>query len=152
MKAAEEIVVKLRDKEVWTRIDVLIQAEMIYNKLGEKEKARLHHQFVEGYLMTIIVAGRGQSIEKPFEVLYVDEEYLVLRLLDETRDKQALMKSGDHFFDVLTVKAKPAESRSPGGCGSRTWGPTSDLSAPVTSRARSSSCRSTSRRSSRGET
>jgi hypothetical protein len=109
LKAAEAEVTKLRDRDGWSRIDVLIQAEQIFDKLGQKEKARLHHQFVEGYLMTIIAPGRGKSIDKAFEVLYVDEEYLTLHLIGKQRDEQALVEEKGHFFDVLTVKPTPDE-------------------------------------------
>ena len=109
LKAAEEAVTKLRDRDGWTRIDVLIQAEQIDAALGQKDKARLHHQFVEGYLMTIIAPGRGKSFDKAFEVLYIDEEYLTLHLIGEERQSQALVKEGGHSSDVLTVEAKPGQ-------------------------------------------
>jgi hypothetical protein len=105
-KAAEKAIVALRDKEGWTRLEVMMTAENIYDKLGDKKAEELHHKFIEGYLMTILQPDRGQSAKRPFEVIYVDEEYLILDILDEKRESQALMREADHWIDRLTTVAK----------------------------------------------
>ncbi len=105
-KEAEKAIATLRDNEGWSRLDTLMTAERIYQELNDKKQAELQHRFIEGYLMTIVQPGRGQSASRPFEVIYIDEEYLILRLLGEKHMSQSLLREGGHFIDVLTTEAK----------------------------------------------
>lgn len=53
------------------------------------------------------------SIEKPIEVLFIDEEYFLLGSLRLSPRMQGLREQDGQFFDVLTIPAsrRPARTR-----------------------------------------
>jgi len=106
LKEADAALVKLLKREHFMRIDGLAMAVALYQKSGDTEKARKHRDFLEGLKSALLIPGHGTSFEKPIEVLFIEEEYLVLELLGLKWRQQALTDHGGHRFDVLTTHAK----------------------------------------------
>jgi len=106
LKAAEAMLVKLLERERFMRLDGHAVAIALYEKMGESEKAREHRSFLEGLSNAVFVPGAGMSFEKPIEVLFLEEEYLVLGSLGLRVKQQALSEHNGHRFDVLTTQAK----------------------------------------------
>jgi hypothetical protein len=111
-KEAEAALVKLLERERFMRIDGHAMAAAIYEKLGATEKARKHQDFLEGLTSALMIPGHGKSFEKPFEVLFIEEEYFVLGSFGLEVKQQSLIEQDGHRFDVLTTHAtagKPAQ-------------------------------------------
>ena len=107
LNAAEAGLVKLIEREGSMRLDVHAVAVDLYEKMGNSEKARKHKDFVEGLSSTLFAAGEGTTIERPVEVLFVDEEYSVLRAMRLKIRSQSLSERDGHRFDILTTQAGP---------------------------------------------
>jgi hypothetical protein len=109
LKAAETALVKLLERERFMRLDGHATAVALYEKLGDSVKAGKHRAFLEGLGSAVFVAGRGQSIEAPIEVLFIEEEYDFLAGRGLTMKKQALTERDGHRFDVITTDAMAGE-------------------------------------------
>lgn len=109
----EAMLGKLLEREGWMRLDALKLAVTFYDKIGQKEKSRLYGAFVEGISGTILVSGAGFAIEKPIEVLFVDEEYFVLKAMNVKSKKSALVERDGHHFDVLTPEPEQGKPERP---------------------------------------
>ena len=109
LKVAEPGLVKLLEQERFMRIEAHMMAVALYENMGEKEKAQKHRDFLKGIADTVFVNGRGMSFEKPLEVLFIDEEYLVLRAMGIDHKSQSLREKDGHRFDVFTFEAKEGQ-------------------------------------------
>ncbi len=105
-KSAEAMLVKLLERERFMRLDGHAVAIALYQKMGDSDKAQKHRAFLEGLSSAVFVPGAGKSVEKPIEVLFVDEEYLLLGSLGLRVKQQGLTEHNGHRFDVLTTQAK----------------------------------------------
>lgn len=108
-KEAEAALEKLMDREGFMRIDGHGLATVLYKRTGQKEKLDLHTGFAKGIAATIFVPGTGLGVEKPIEVLFVDEEYHFLESLKYKRKRQALEMHEDHWIDVLETEPREGE-------------------------------------------
>ena len=106
VKAAESGLVKLLERERFMRLDAQALAVALYQKTGQKDKARRHQDLLEGLADTLFVPEHGMSFEKPFVVLFIDEEYLVLRIMGLRHRQQSLREKDGHHFDVFTIPAQ----------------------------------------------
>jgi hypothetical protein len=109
LKEAEAALVRLLEREGLMRIDGHALAIALYEKLGETDKARKHRLFLEGLSSTVFIPGHCTSFEKPIEVLFVEEEYLLLSSLGLKMKQQALSEHNGHRFDVITTIADGAD-------------------------------------------
>jgi hypothetical protein len=109
MEAAEEQITKLLERERFMRLDALLLAGAIYDRTGQEEKEQLNRRFIEGIAGTLFVPGTGMSYEKSIEVLFTDEEYFFLGVIEAKRGSQGLHEHEGHRFDVLETKAKGDE-------------------------------------------
>ncbi len=109
LKAAETVLLKSLEREHSMRMDSHAIAIALYEKMGDSEKARKHKDFLEGLSSTVFAPDRGTSFEKPIEVLFVDEEYIVLRAMKLRIKSQALSEHNGHRIDVLTTHAEPGQ-------------------------------------------
>ncbi len=105
LKAAETALDKLLERERFMRLDALALAAELYEKTGDKDKAQEHQQFAEGIAGTLFVPEQGMSFEKPIVVLFINEEYLVLRTLRLTHRTRSLREKDGHHFNVFTIPA-----------------------------------------------
>jgi hypothetical protein len=106
LKAAEPALARLLERERFMRLDALAMAVALYQKAGETDKARQHRDLLEGVAGSLFAPEGGMSIEKPIVVLFIDEEYLVLRTLGLRHSEQALREQDGHRFDVFTIPAR----------------------------------------------
>jgi hypothetical protein len=105
LKDAEMALGKLLERERFMRIDALATAVALYEKKGDKDKSRKHRELFEAMAGSVFVPGRGISIERPIEVLFIEEEYFLLASLRIRPGMQSLREQDGHFFDVLTIPA-----------------------------------------------
>jgi hypothetical protein len=106
LKKAEAALTKLLDREGYMRIDAHGLAIALYDKSGEKAKADLRRKFMDGIAGTLFVPGTGTSFEKPIEVLFIEEEYFFLGVLELKAQRQGLMMHDGHRFDVYKTEPK----------------------------------------------
>ncbi|MDR3618527.1 MAG: DUF4919 domain-containing protein [Paludisphaera borealis] len=104
-KAAEAALDKLIEREGFMRLDALGLAAAHYGKTGQKEKETLYVQFARGVASTIYVPGTGMSIEKPIEVLFIEEEYGFFNSLELKAKRQGLIAHEGHKLDVFEAEA-----------------------------------------------
>jgi hypothetical protein len=105
LKAAEPALVKLLERERFMRLEALAMAARLYQKTGDQDKARQHKGLLEGLVTCVFVPESGMSFEKPFVVLFIDEEYIVLSALGLRHRQQSLREKDGHHFDVFTIPA-----------------------------------------------
>jgi Domain of unknown function (DUF4919) len=109
LKEAEAGLSKLMETEHSMRIDGHAMAAALYEQLGDSEKARKHKEIFEALSFTVFPRGEGMTIDKSFEVLFIEEEYTALGLMGLRVKQQALTDRNGHKFDVLTTHSKPGE-------------------------------------------
>jgi hypothetical protein len=106
LDVAEAGLVKILERERWMRHDSHAMAVALYERMGQPEKAHLHREFADGIWSAILVPGHGVSTEKPIEVLFIEEEYMVVQKMGLKPKGQRLVEVGGHHFDVLVTEAK----------------------------------------------
>jgi Domain of unknown function (DUF4919) len=106
LKTAEALLVKLQESERSMRLDTLLLLGAVYNATGQKEKESAERAFIEGIVGTLFVPGTGMSFDKPIEVLFIDEEYFFLSVLEVKSKSQGLKEHDGHWFDVLQIEPK----------------------------------------------
>ncbi len=74
--------------------------------MGESDKARKHRSYLEGLSTAVFAPGAGMSLEQPINILFIEEEYLVVGSLGLRVKQEALSEHNGHRFDVLTTEAK----------------------------------------------
>jgi hypothetical protein len=74
------------------------------DKLGDASRSA-HHRYVEkGILDSILRSGDGKTPDTAYKVIFVSEEYALLRSLGLESQQQDLIDRDDgHSFDLLTV-------------------------------------------------
>lgn len=77
---------------------------MIYDKLGDKEKADFHFSLVEKIFESIIFSGDGQTPQTAIIVISVNEEYALLSWFGLKMQSQSLIIQDGYNFDLLTVR------------------------------------------------
>jgi hypothetical protein len=110
--AAEAALAKLMERESFMRIELHGLALELYTKAGEAEKAKFHREFLQGIMGALLVPGTGRSPEKPIEVLFVDEEYLIVAALNPKAKRRGFEEHGGHGFDVFTAEADGGEEET----------------------------------------
>jgi hypothetical protein len=84
-------------------IDAHFTLYIAYQKTGETEKSKFHYAIWKGLIDSIFASGDGMSTETALEVIGIDEEYAIIRVLGAELKKQALHFEGDHKYDILTI-------------------------------------------------
>jgi hypothetical protein len=73
------------------------------DKLGDAARSA-HHRYVEkGILDSILRSGDGKSPDTAYKVIFISEEYALVRSLGLETQQQDLIELQGHTFDVLTV-------------------------------------------------
>lgn len=101
-KDAETLLNKLLERECFMRLDALKLAVALYKKTGQKEKVTHCSTFVQGISNTLIMPGLGSTIEKPIEVLFLEEESVVLEALNLPVKNPRLVEHAGHHLNVFT--------------------------------------------------
>jgi hypothetical protein len=110
--AAAADLAKLNEREGFMRLDTHMLAVTVFEKLDQKDKAALHRQFMDGILGTLFVPGTGSSFEKPIDVLFIEEEYLFLEMLEVRAKREGLKSHDGHRFDVYVTQPKAGQTVS----------------------------------------
>jgi len=75
-----------------------------YRELKNPERADFHKFVLQNLLKSITASGDGKTPETAFEVIDVDEEYLLLRFMGlGLPKKQSYMHKNGHYYDALTL-------------------------------------------------
>lgn len=102
VQKAELLVNKLLEREGFMRLDALKVASAFYEKAGQKENARLCNDFINGISATLVAPGLGFTADKPIEVLFMEEQYLVLETLKWMSKSQKFVVQDGHHLNVIT--------------------------------------------------
>ncbi len=86
-----------------------MRSQSRFTRSQARPKKRKHQEFLDGLLSAVLVPGHGSSFERPIEILFVEEEYVVLGSLGLRMKEQGLHERNGHHFDVLTTHAKPGQ-------------------------------------------
>src|SRR6202040_1258772 len=90
-------------------IDAHMFVAFAHEKTHEPEKAALHRTMGNGLMKSILASGDGRSFKTAFVVISVEEEYSVLKHYRLRSDKQDLVTSEGHSYDVLTAETDQHE-------------------------------------------
>lgn len=69
--------------------------------LGRTQDANLHQYILNGLIDSILKSGDGKSPETAYQVVLIEEEYLVLNVLGIEDHGQSEMDANGHSYDVL---------------------------------------------------
>jgi len=78
-------------------------AKIAAKELGKPEKAEFHNWVEMGLLKSLRSSGDGQSAATAMKVISVDEEYFILRMMDQMPRQQALGKCEGKPCDIMTT-------------------------------------------------
>jgi hypothetical protein len=106
-KDCEGELLKLLERERHMRIHTLVMAMDLYEKMQQPEKVQKYKKLADRIWKILLDKETGASFDKPIEVVYIGEEYLVVK--GKRVKKQALQSHEGHKFDVLTVVASGGE-------------------------------------------
>lgn len=73
-----------------------------YPALGDTSRGQVHAAFLRGLVRSVLESGRG-SVDSPYVVITVDEEYAVLGAMNWELSEQALVKCSSQPCDRLKV-------------------------------------------------
>lgn len=98
VKFSEQVIAK-----GFTNIEAHMVCSTAYEKLGDAEKAKFHHDVASGLLRSIFASGDGKTKETAFEVVTTGEEYVVVSVMGLPRfGSQALIAGKPHSYDLQT--------------------------------------------------
>lgn len=98
VKAAEQLIAA-----GFPNIEAHMFASTAYEKFGDHDKAKFHHDIASALLRSIFATGDGKSKETAFEVICVAEEYTVVSVMGLPRlGDQSLISGKPHSYDLLT--------------------------------------------------
>ncbi len=104
VEESEAALLKLLERDRFMRFDTLAMMMMLHERTGQEEKAKPYRKLLEGLLNLLQDPKAGVSFEKPIEVLFIQEEYLVTTNL--TAKRRGLISHEGHKFDVFDVEAE----------------------------------------------
>lgn len=83
-------------------------AAALYERRGRQADAQRHLRIAKGLYDSIMNSGQGNGPDSPYLVIFILEEYEVLRILDSDLMAldQRLEQLGSEFYDVWRVKSK----------------------------------------------
>ena len=106
-KESETALVKLIERDRFMRFDSLAMLIILYDKTDQPEKGERYRKILDGILGVLKYPEAGTSYEKPIQILFIQEEYLVATSMPIKG--QALQVRNGHRFDLLTIKARGDE-------------------------------------------
>jgi hypothetical protein len=112
-KEAEPLVKQALERDRYMKIGTHMFAGAYYDTLGDKKKEQFHRACIMGLAGTLLVPGKGLSAENAIVVIFVEEEYFFLRVLELKVKRQGLREEGGHKYDVFESEPegdKPARS------------------------------------------
>jgi Domain of unknown function (DUF4919) len=75
-----------------------------YSELKNPERAAFHKFILQSLLKSITASGDGKTPETAYQVIDVDEEYVLLRIMGVgLPKKQSYMHKDGHYYDALTL-------------------------------------------------
>jgi hypothetical protein len=94
---------KLVERDRFMRFDSLAMLMMLEDKMGREEEAEKYGKLLGGIDRILMGPKRGTSFEDAIEVLFVEEEYLIIG--KRSVKVQGLAAKDGHRFDVITLAA-----------------------------------------------
>ena len=106
-KESETALLKLLERDRFMRFDSLAMLMMLYEDTKQPAKAEKYKKLLDGILGVLKYPEAGTSFEKPIQILFVQEEYLVATNMPIKG--QVLQIRNGHRFDILEIEAKGDE-------------------------------------------
>lgn len=113
LKEAETLVKKALERDRYMKIDSHMVAGALYDSLGDRKKEQFHRACITGLADALFVPGKGLSAKDAIDVIFIEEEYFFLRVLEVKVKRQGLRSEGGHKYDVIESKSegdKPSRS------------------------------------------
>lgn len=85
-------------------IDLLVLLAAAYRESGDIANANQTRERWMALVDSILRSGSGRDFATAFQVISVDEEYAVMRILGLQSEHQSLVANGGSEFDVITAK------------------------------------------------
>lgn len=79
--------------------DTHLAALLAYEGLGDTDRADYHRYVLDGLIDSILASGDGKTPETAFVVIFVEEEYAILSVLDIESGGQTLVEDDGHSYD-----------------------------------------------------
>jgi hypothetical protein len=90
----------------YVNMDAHFVEYVAYNELKNVERAEFHKYVLQALLKSITDSGDGKSVETAYEVIDVDEEYILLRFMGfGLPKKQSYLHKNGHAYDALILSA-----------------------------------------------
>jgi Domain of unknown function (DUF4919) len=102
-KESEAALIKLIERDRFMRFDSMAMLMMLYEKMGQPEKAKKYKMLLDGILDILEYPKTGTSFENPIPILFIQEEYLVTTNMPIKGQGLAINKG--HRFDVFELEA-----------------------------------------------
>ncbi len=96
-------------KSNYADLDAHFFAKIAAKELGKPEKAEFHDWVETGLLKSLRSSGDGRSAATAIKVISVDEEYFILRMMDQMPKSQALSKCEGKPCDIMTTTDRESE-------------------------------------------
>jgi len=90
-------------KSNYADLDGHFFAKIAAKELGKPEQAEFHHWVETGLLKSLRSSGDGRSAATAMKVISVEEEYFILRMMDQMLERQALSKCEGKPCDIMTT-------------------------------------------------
>ena len=103
LKESEAALTKLVERDRFMRFDSMAMLMMLYEKMGQPEKAEKYKKLLDRILEILTYPKNGTSFENPIQILFVQEEYLVTTNMPIKGQGLAINKG--HRFDVFELEA-----------------------------------------------
>lgn len=100
----------LMERERWMRLDAHALAAWLYRELGDPAKEEFHRTCFEEMAKTVFTSGSGESYDDAIQVLFIEEEYILLAFIGAKMRTQSLQSHDGRDFDVLEIE--PAKGGS----------------------------------------
>lgn len=95
-----------------TDIEAHILVSLCALRQGDDAAARFHRAIALGLLDSIARSGDGKKPETAYVVIAVSEEYAFLSTHGDRVTRQALLRSGTHRFDAMSVVDKSGAAKT----------------------------------------
>jgi hypothetical protein len=87
----------------YVNIDAHMGASAAYTGLHNEAAAKLHHDIAASLLKSIKASGTGTSVDSPYVVIAVAEEYAFMRAMGYLPSRQSYLHKGKKSFDEMEM-------------------------------------------------
>lgn len=89
----------------FVQIDAHFVSALCYGAAGDIAAESRERKIADGLVQSILSSGDGKSPATAYEVVELDEEYILLGVLELDARMQALVRDGGHSYDLIDAVA-----------------------------------------------